>query len=535
MIASKAPDLADLTRHIRSLKARLNTDGPAGAEPPRDRLLEAIKEFVSSGKLRDVKHARLTSWAISLRYDPQTVPVIEDELWFPRFIAAIDHFRSNPRGFRRCWKALLNIYFSLDPERTGRTNWLALRDYLGTTIGKIKTPGFTPDWVDFIVEHPNLLTKEPAARYGDDLANGNTKIIEDLREVLGVTDGSWLSSSLVNAQVSAVVGRNDEEYRQALPTTIALLEKHNLLADAGLARLLDRYYTCNNAELNIPLRDYSSARWGQPWLQINAAKWGRVSNDVRLMVDYWLKSDLIEKFFELLSADGVNVPRRLHFWKSLHEQNPDLITNMHFALGRTAYYNKSDDFKDLRKKMRGIVLQLEGTTPDNNAFIIRIGQNLLVEFGEQGNAMYIYDTNSQTFDLTRSYVSIKEMKNQRKMLGRYYHRDTINGLWEEKFHTEISSVTGHSLTPLGSTRRPSVRTIPPRPKAAIAPVAANPYVTQQSVISFCLLYGLNFDNRTEQGGQLWIMADASIAHIKRQLINWEFTYSPKHSAWYRQF
>lgn len=523
VIRPVSADLTALTKHIRSLQARLNRDGPGGNEPPRDRLVEAVNEFIATGNLHDVKHARLTSWALSLRYDPQTVPIIEDELWFPRFIIAIDTFRPNPRGFRRCWKALLNIYFSLDPEGTGRKNWLALRDYLNATVRKIQAPGFVPDWVDFILEHPNLLTDDPAARYGDDLADGDTKIIDDLRNKLGVSDESWFSSSLVNAQITAVVERDDEKYREALPTMITLLEKHNLLADHGLARLLDRYYNCANSDLNIPLRDYSSGRWGQPWIQNNAAKWGRVSNDVRLMVDYWLKSDLIEKFFELLSADGVNVPRRLHFWKSLHEQNPDLITKMHFALGRNAYFSKSEDFRILRRKMLGIVLELYDATLENNAFIIRIGEYLLVEFGITANAMYIYKIGNQPFDLNQKSVSFKNLKNTIKMESRNPHIDTKEMLWEEKFRVKIATLTGRILISDGSTKRPS------------APLAASLQVTQQIVISFCHLHGLKFDDRTDKGGQLWVRAGENMGHITKQLSAWGFRYSAKNNAWYRPF
>jgi hypothetical protein len=208
---------------------------------------------------------------------------------------------------------------------------------------------------------------------------------------------------------------------------------------------------------------------------------------------------------------------------------------MHFALGKTAYSNKSVDFQNLRNKMRGIITELDETTSDNNAFIMRVGQYLLVEFGEKGNAMYIYDTNMQPFDLTRGYVSIKKLKNKDKMESRYLHMDTLDGTWEDRFLTKLSSLTGRNLTLLGAARRPTARTIPPRPKATTTPVASNPQINQQSVIAFCLLYGLKYDDRTEKGGQLWVKASDKVAFIKRQLLYWEFRYSQKNRAWYRQF
>lgn len=43
---------------------------------------------------------------------------------------------------------------------------------------------------------------------------------------------------------------------------------------------------------------------------------------------------------------------------------------------------------DFKSRAKGRLLRLDGTTADNNAFVMRVYCYLLVEFGAKGNAMY---------------------------------------------------------------------------------------------------------------------------------------------------
>lgn len=526
------PDLSDLRGHTKDLKKHLNGGGKGGgAGVPSDRIIDAARAFAKTGRLEDCKQARFVAWSPLLLYAQGVPCFIEDEDLFPQLIAEIDNLKGDLRCFRRCWRGLLHAYFAYEPNGLGRANWITLRDYLNSSVSLLSGTGFVADWVAFITDHRNLLTDDPTRRYGDDIVDGNGEIVDQLREALGEGDQSWLSASFFNAQVRAISDRDDQGFKAKLPFAIELLQKHQLLADGALAELLDRYHRCGTPEVNVDLRDYASTKWGPPWLDMNAAKWGRVSDDVRRMVEGWLKLDFIEKFFSLLSEDGVNDPRRLEFWRGLHEH----IGDMYFALGRTASQNQSTDFKKIRETMRGRILTLEDTTADNNAFIMQIGGHHFVEFGESGNALRIYDPASRPFDRTRTYVSVHTLKNQGNKLSgeRLIHNDTGEGKWELRAIRIIENRTSIDLGAYyrkydaGYRARPRTQSRP-APRATLARTA----VSRQQVISFCHLHRLKFQDLTDRGGQFWIEARAYVAGLTPQLFAWGFRHSAKRDAWY---
>src|SRR6516165_4982183 len=188
-------------------------------------------------------------------------------------------------------------------------------------------------------------------------------------------------------QIDAATRKDDATFQQYLPGLLDLLAKHPLAINAGVAKLLTRYRTCRTVTIHPGLRDFTVAQWGNPWLSLNRAKWSLVGDDARAMVADWLKLVLIQQFFSLLAADGTNDTRRLKFWERYH----DSIDDMYFALGDTARWHRGADFQDIRKKMAGRLLNLHSAgPPNNNAFIMCIGNFVVVEFGITGNACYIF-------------------------------------------------------------------------------------------------------------------------------------------------
>jgi len=525
-------DLAALQSHSRDLKTRLNGGMGNGLGVPRNRAMEAVREFAKTRTLMDCKRARYVTWGLLLLYAPGKPCLMEDTDLFPRLIAEIERLKGDKSSYRRCWRGLLHAYFSYEPDGEAPANWRALRDYLHLTVPDPSGPGFIADWVAFISEHRNLLSDDPTRRYGDDLADGRCEIINEFRAALGEGDQGWFPTSLFNAQIRAITDRPDVEFKAKLPFAIDLLHQHQLLADGALAEILDRYYRCNTTDADVGLRDFASLRWGPPWLAMNAAKWGRVSENVQRMVEGWLKLDFIEKFFGLLSEDGVNDPRRLEFWRDLHEH----IGDMYFALGKTASSNQSSDFKKMRQSMRGRILTLDDTTTDNNAFIMQIGGHHFVEFGETGNALRAYDPSSRPFDQNRSYISIHRLKNRDKTLSgeRLIHKDTLEGAWEWRAIAIIEARTGIDLSDHYSKYKPHHRRAAPTRSTRPAPAAtrSQPVAARMQVIAFCQINRLKYQDLTDRGGQFWIEAKIHVPGVTPQLNNWGFRFSTKRSAWY---
>ena len=525
------PDLKLLNFHVKALRKYLGEEGDPSDPVTRDRMLEAIGLFVQTGQLEGSRSKRLVASGLLIKYKDTLPPLLENEVLFPTILSEIDSARDEPRQFRKFWGGLLACYLAYGPGPNGNKNWRTLRDYLSETLDDLEGPGFIPDWVPVIRDHKNLITDDPTRRYGDDLINDDWGVVNELRKNLAVPQSSWITVSLVDSQISAIIALADHVFKSKIPALIELMMNHPLLASAALAKVLVRYSECSSPDLNVALRDYASDLWGAPWIELNAAKWGQVPGDVRRMVEGWIKRDFIEKFFALLSADGVNDPRRLKFWSACHEQ----INNMYFALGNDAYYHPGTDYRNLREKNRGRIIQLEHSTSDNNAFIMEIDDYIFVEFGATANACYVYTKSKLPFSLAKTYLSVKQLKNKNLAIGRlkpdgereygWRHADTSEGLWEDKFRAGILSLTGLKV---GQATNGSEKSVAPPPLVRTK-------VSVQMVKSFCHLHDLKFEDLTSRGGQFWVVAANNFAGVSQDLKKWGFTYSLKRSAWYRNF
>lgn len=535
------PDLTRLRGEIRQLKRMLGSSG-AGSGTTPDRLREQLTLFRETGKLSDVRAARLVCWGTTLR-DRQSPPLIEEETRFPDLIDQVDGYRENRRPYRRCWRGLLDGYVRYDPgsaRDAGRKNWLLLREYLNDNLPSLERVGRHPDWLETIDEHANLLGERPCDRYGASLLEGDSEVLEPLRRDLGVGDSSWLMRQIVDAQITAAVGYDDRRLRQVMPKVVELISDLELLADEALARVLDRYAKCASIEVDAELRDLAVGRWGNPWLERNDTQWTTVGSDARQMVASWLKLSLIEKFFSLLSEDRLNDERRVAFWKKY----VDRIDDMHFALGETAYTSSTADFRALRKAMAGRLLRLDNAgTAKNNAFIMRMRDRVFVEFGEKGNAMFAFDAGHAPFDLRRTSISGgKAALKHPSHLARMIHTDSGGARWEQKIERRIDGLLALRPTPTPPQAQP--RSLPPAPSLA-APVPAppmpapgwvmpSPSLQEQGAGDLFALFAehrIKSVDLRDKGGSLWAYAPVR-GPATASLLRRGFVWSDRRGAWY---
>jgi hypothetical protein len=137
---------------------------------------------------------------------------------------------------------------------------------------------------------------------------------------------------------------------------------------------------------------------------------------------------LIKDFFELLAHDGSADLRRLNYWLKWEPQ----ITDMWFVLGEKALRNKTDRFTKLRKLMEGRDRILDGSTDDNNAFVMRIGPLLVIEFGVTNNACFAFAAADFNTSLTRRHLGVYELKQKSGALKLSH----MSG-WESRFDYEL--------------------------------------------------------------------------------------------------
>jgi hypothetical protein len=567
-----------LDGHIAQLQKRLKQG--AAAYVPRDLQQEEIRRFWTEQSCKGLRSAQLISFGIALPVGPKGLRIIEDEGRFSALLLALEQYRSVPRQFRRCYRGLLSGYFAYDPDdernpQTGRRNWAALRSYLKRWSTALLAGPHNPQWAESLQTHTTLFDNDPCARYGPLLLDGKSETIDALRADLGISDSSWFMRKLYIAQVVAATQRQDRDFLNSLPPLLSLLRENSVVRDEGFAHLLNRYASILPSCLNPQLRDAAVAFWGNPWLQSNAMRWGRVTSDARAMVVEWLKLEFIEAFFTLLAEERSGDGRRLAFWRRYVNQ----IDNIHFALGWQALNSINPDFVTLRKKMDGLVASLRDTVGSNNAFIMQIGRLVIVEFSGYSNALYGYDTDSGVpFSLENPVVMPVNSRNSLKHSKRALwlkHQDGVLGFakWEDQFESIL--LTKYGIYPdknlAGTVKTPArSRVDAPRPvdnpddsmaeskpletsnswfvpsvpnagrhvaeRATSTPADRAKWMatafSREALLELANQFGFRIEDLTREGGNLWARTTDRRLLINDVLTRWGFRYKDARKGWW---
>jgi hypothetical protein len=288
--------------------------------------------------------------------------------------------------------------------------------------------------------------------------------------------------------------------------------------------LIRRYQLCNEKPEHSSLRDLVIQVIGHPWLHRSAWDAHVGNEDARKMVESWLKRRLMTDFFELLAHDGAANPRRLAYWLKYEERGQ--IDDMWFCLGKDARAMTSTEFKDIRRRMQGRELALEDTTGANNAFVMKIGELLVVEFGVTNNACFAYRHDDFSQVLSKRRVSTSgDLKRQRSALKKLSHV----GPWERTFDFELRRLL--SVTP---ARNSYAQLAPPPAGAANVEARDEPVQssTLQEVVRLCRSNDVDFRDNRASGGAFWVLADASLTPILcQQLLKFGFSHKPGKGYW----
>jgi len=507
-----------------------------------DRQLEAVRRFWQSQEVGSFRDAYLLSWGLCLPHRPLGPCVMEDRPRLERVLNGVDAWSGKPKAFRRCYQGLIKSYFTYDvladtTPGTGRNNWHMLRQYLRDRNHLIQDHSPCPEWVATAVGNRQLFGEQPCEPYVDALLRGDAGIIDHLCEQLGISKASWFLRELVLAQVRGATRLGNAQFQALLPRLLELLAANEVLRDRGMILVLDRYSKVPGTALHEGLRDYSVAWWRNPWLPSNETRWGGVAAEARTMVADWLKLEFIETFFTKLAEDGLGDPRRTNFWKRYVKA----INHIEFALGSFARNSRERDFVTLRKKMAGLVRELDASGA-NNAFIMTMGDLVAVEFSELGNALYGYDARcSVPFDTTRTLTlrtyAPNSLKQKSQSILWLQHQDGIHNWdsWEEMFEATLRE--GFGIEP--SVTAPRAICVQPAPAATqstdnaswrTGSAASQPY-SRSALNQFARNHGLAIDDKTNAGGNLWVRADQSNELVNKELTQWGFRFKPGKGWW----
>jgi len=492
-------------------------DGP-GSPPDSATIASAVTHFRRHGEpdgWRGLKRVCFGAGSV----DAKGWCLLSDRALRDRLIA-LAQGQEEARRRVRCYQSLLSCYWGFQlssADEKAREGWIALRDWLAARLPTVeRDAGRRPGWLATLLVHRNLLSDDPCGKYGPKLLAGDGAEFKEAVAGLGIPSDSWVPEEAVVAQMKIGTALNHERFRHTLPgllsvaTGVAGVVPSKALQTRCVAMLVSRYAKVPGRPEHMALRDAAVNIVGNPWLR--RASWdasviderGRPDDDAREMVYGWLKRRLITDFFELLSEDGTADSRRLDYWLRFEP----FIDDMWFALGANARWRRGENFEDFRNRAKGRLLNLEATTADNNAFVMRMGDHVAIEFGETGNALYVFRWDGLPPAVAqkllsgkeRTDVTIHQLKSSERALLIKRHRDSPKAIesWEQKFDVEICPILG---------RRPKER-------PAFVP----------ELESLLKRYSVEGADRRPQGGALWVLTDNSHAALSSKVRALGFTY-----------
>jgi hypothetical protein len=438
--------------------------------------------------------------------------------------------QSEMRRRIRCFQALLSTFWSFPlngklASAESKAGWVELRKWLSAERECIhKSKEQKPPWFAALTRHMALLSDQPCEHFGAALLRGDSSELREAMDSLAIPSDSWVLEEAVFAQILAGCNLNDEAFKSTLSNLINIgsgrggVELSESLKLRCVARLVSRYTKCRERPEHMALRDAAVGIVGNPWLRrVNWDAWvvdaqGKPDDQSREMVNGWLKRRLITDFFELLSVDGTGDSRRVDYWLRFEPA----IEDMWFALGTDAQYRRGEQFNDFRNRAKGRLLDLDGTTSDNNAFVMRVGRYLLVEFGAKGNAMYVFEwgalgqplLDTLTSGRARASVSIHRLKDSNN-IERLIHRDSSAQSWEQKFDDYLVPRIG---------KRPS----DPPPRAGSVRRVRNEVFSADTWGFFTRTHGLRVEDHRSRQGALWVLGVDQQSHVVAQLKAWGF-------------
>jgi len=474
-------------------------------EPPSGTIEEALLDYRQKKFIKGLRQIRLVCYGCTQNIAGESL--IENREYFGKLLEYIDKYTDRRRSFRKIYRGLLSSYFAYDPHApdsslAGRGNWEMLRIFLAKHLDNLLTGLFTPEWLSSLIRHPGLLGEHPGLSFDTSLLQGDASVFNEARRHLEINVESWLVREIVMAPFKAVEAMDDSTFKEHLDSLLLLLSDYPLYAGMGLKVLLDRYAQCEDRDVHVSLRDFSTGLWGNPWLPENAHQWQCGAN-ARAMLEHWLKRHLLSEFFCLLSDDVA--ARRQNFWDIYSED----MTGIYFALGKEAYAIENMALYKFRKAAKGLLVRLTEAKQDVHICIMQFEHHHVVEFNRQSNAAYFYDTRQgiPSFYFSKGWVEIGAVSTRNitegvdvtRLSKPLRHQDVKRFTWEGRFAQELG-------------------------------------MTENGIKSFCRKYQCLYDDKRNQDGHQWVVpvaADQYGREVWSILTGWGFGFSEKEAGYFR--
>lgn len=461
------------------------------------------------------------------------------------------------RLWRLTWFGLLVSYFAYDPlsaREMEHDGWLLLRSLLASTWPHIDSASgntTVPDWLAALRRHPMLIEERAADEFADRYLAGDRTTLDSIVENIGIPECSWFWHALVLSAVKASAAYSDERFVAQIPRLIALIKSRPVFRDEALESILARYHRIPGHPVHHELRDYIVGKdvWRNPKLKAAgiATAWNRVPDAVWRMVLQWVNEGNLRDFFDVLAARNSADEGRLAFWSRYMRQIS--WTRLIFSSETVSLARSNTEIRELIAREAGAYATLYGNK-NIDAFIMQIGEYIIVEFSTTGNAAYVYDSATLQFDRYSStyHGGTDDLRYGFRTGARC--RIIHNAGWQSSAAYELARLGIRPDDDERQSRLPPPapvemqQTKVPRQSGPTGPAWAPPAVPSQASahapFSMAALeaeveqyIGAYIDDRRQAaGGRLWVEDPRQDIALGRQLRAWGFKWANSRSAWY---
>jgi hypothetical protein len=524
--------------------------GYAKAKPSHEDAYAAARALLR-GEALDAWKLDLVASAICDPIREQAGATVIASSRLPELLACYEDEASRGELWRLTWHGLLYSYFKFDPlimkDDPSRDGWRALQQFLERSwplINRQSGDQLIPDWIAVLRAQTQILSEQPVGPYVKAYLDGDSSLTDQLASDLGIPPASWFWHALVLGCVKRATGEPDAAFKQRIPRLLQLIHDKPMFRDEAIESLLIRYHACKGAMPDLALSQYvcQPSVWKNPKLKAAgiATAWNRVPEAVWQMVLGWVNERNLKDFFDILAARNSADEGRLAFWSKYLKQIT--WTRLVFGHDTMALKRTNPAVRDLIAREEGAYAQLTEKR-DVDAFMMRIGNHLIIEFSKKPNACYVYDANGLPFELHSRYFGGGTVDLaagfQSGCAARIVHRPG----WEGRAESDLRALgikpdvahgpTVHRVAPEepGAARR--LNTEEPKPQWG------NPSVNGFNMLGLRQLVtrfpGAEIDDRRSAsggGGRLWVNDPMQRRDLADDLRSMGFKWANSRLAWY---
>ncbi len=408
-------------------------DDMENTQPIEAKIINSIKKLERHGTeyltKRDWKNL---AWSLSkklLNYEDKTLfTFIGSQL--------VEQFNNmKPELLKAVYFPLLYSYFAVEQDEINKrpNNWLGLKNILSTNRSSLfQTTTRPKKWLTTLTDHPELLSADPSKKFiRNFLYNSDEERVSSQLESLSIAPNSWFWDSLVSSSIKSVKTMREDDYLEAIPRFLRLLEQNPIYTKDILTALLERYATTSRRTIvHEVLKSICLTQWGNPQYD-SSAGWRNVSLDTKKLVIQWFVRADLEAFFTVFgsSADV----RRFNYWMRFLKQ----VTLSEIFLNDQAMRYPTAQQAEFKRNNAGRFKRIVGKSNAANAFMIKIGGFYIVEFSEMNNATYFYrKLPYPPFQGKTGKVEITSLKSTSQAQFYLSHQ----GAWEKSFDRRLQEL-----------------------------------------------------------------------------------------------